>query len=196
MKSEAQFYWGSAQQPFWRPGPNPTVDLVIFGDEVDPEGENDELSLLLIKRSKASLAEPEKYAFPGGFHDSNALKGEPWKEDVETDEQAAIRELKEEAGIELTPTERIIKVGVYEGAGRDPRDNKEAWSRDTAFILRISVGRRKLKAGDDAEKAEWIALSKALGMSLAFDHNKILIDACRKLNIPLPKDIKPIKPKM
>ena len=120
-------YWGSEQQPFWRPGANPTVDLVLIHNG----------KVLLIKRNSKSKTEVGKWAIPGGFIDTNADKGEPFKFERETPKQAAIRELTEETGLYIANIknvgERLKSVGVYEGNKRDPRDNKESWSQSHVF---------------------------------------------------------------
>ena len=154
---------------FYYMGPNPTVDLVVF--------RNDEV--LLIRRAKSAAAEAGKWALPGGFHDTTAKKGEEWREDKETAQQAALRELKEETGLSIGQLKRKIKyVGTYEGGGRDPRDNDESWTRSTAFAVKITPDMGSDVRGlDDADRAEWINIKKAMSMKLAFDHSKILKDA-------------------
>jgi 8-oxo-dGTP diphosphatase len=148
---------------FYR-GPNPTVDLVIFDPEIR--------KVLLIQRGK----EPCRgmWALPGGFQNTSAKRGEIWEPGFETPQEAALREAKEETGLEFS-IEPII-VGVYEGGGRDPRDTPEAWSRSTAFCVQLPDGfRLKPEAGDDAASAEWFELDAL--PELAFDHDKIIYDA-------------------
>lgn len=121
-----------------------TVDCVVF----DREGR-----LLLIKRGHPPFK--GKYALPGGFVDIG-----------ETVEQAALRELKEETGIEG----KIVRlIGVYSDPKRDPR----AHSVSAAFLIKPRS--TKAKSGDDAESATFVENWKSL--KLAFDHNKILVDA-------------------
>lgn len=172
-------YWGSDKQPFWRPGVNPTIDIVVFKKD---EGE---IKVLLIKRNMSSKAFPGAFAFPGGFHDTNQPKGSPWKDDRESARKAAFRELTEETGLYIPAlNSQMVEVGQYEGNGRDPRDNKESWSRTTAFAVMLPENiNQKVVGRDDAEEAGWIPLKKALEIDLAFDHKKILEDSIKALGI-------------
>jgi ADP-ribose pyrophosphatase YjhB (NUDIX family) len=75
---------------------------------------------------------------------------------------------------------RLKEVGVYQGNQRDPRDNKEAWSRSHAFTLTLTdddgVNVNKIKGSDDASDAQWFDINN-LPSPLAFDHAKIIKDA-------------------
>lgn len=123
-----------------------TADCVVF----DREGR-----LLLIRRKNPPFK--GKYALPGGFVDVG-----------ETVEQAALRELKEETGIEG----KIIRlIGVYSTPRRDPRTHTVS----TAFLVRPRS--TKVQGGDDAEAAAFVAEWR--GLKLAFDHNTILKDALK-----------------
>jgi len=173
-------YWGSRKQPYWRPGKNPTVDIVILR----PKGRT--YDVLLVKRKNP----PNKgsWALPGGFHDTNAPKGARWKAGKETAKQAALRELREETHLKLGALLKSLKlklVGKYEGGGRDKRDNKESWSTTTAFavVLPANAKNTDVKAGDDAAEAKWTPLRVAKRRRLAFDHGKILRDALKVLNV-------------
>jgi len=172
-------YWGSKQQPFWRPGPNPTVDIVVF-----KKYEND-LKILLIKRNNKSGTEVGKLSLPGGFQDTNSPKGKPWKNDRETARQAAFRELTEETGLYIpTLNKDLITVGEYEGENRDPRDNKEAWSKTTAFTILLPDNvSDNVQGRDDAESANWYSVKEILKQQIAFDHKKIIIDSLKKINL-------------
>lgn len=158
--------YGSTDQPYWHPGMNPTVDMVVTRD--GDKGKE----VLLIKRSKDSKAFPNQWALPGGFHDTNAKKGEPWKAGKETKREAAIRELKEETGVAAGV--KVARVGVFQGPGRDPRDNSRAWSQSTAFRVHVPAG-TPAKGADDAQAAKWVSVDQ-IG-TLAFDHAKILAKA-------------------
>jgi 8-oxo-dGTP diphosphatase len=114
--------------------------------------------VLLIKRSERSNAFPNFYAIPGGKVDSG-----------ESVEEAAVREAKEEIGVEV---KLIGKLGVYSEPGRDPRGNYVS----TVFIGEI-MGDQKPVAGDDAKSYEWVDVYKAAReLNMAFDHNRILSD--------------------
>jgi len=163
-------YWGSKEQPFYRPGPNPTVDNVVMRDgESGPE-------VLLIRR-KDGTAEGGKWALPGGFIDSDSKKGEPFKPGKETPEQAALRELTEESGLGLQSIQdQVKKVGTFNTRGRDPRDNAEAWAVSDAFSVKLpkDMANAYVEGRDDADRAEWVPVSELKNRELAFDHASIL----------------------
>ena len=133
------------------PRPAVTTDCVVFGFD------GHDLKILLIQRG----IEPFKdaWAFPGGF-----LKME------ETAEQGALRELKEETGLDL----RYIKqVGAFSDIDRDPR------TRVITIAFYALAKKSEVKGGDDAAKAQWFALNEV--PRLAFDHDYILRRTMQKL---------------
>lgn len=171
---QPESYWGSAQQPYWRPGPNPTVDTIVTRQGTSgPE-------VLLIQRG-ANGAEPNKWAIPGGFHDSaGGGKGEWWQPGKETADGAALRELVEETGLDASSVQQAMQsVGTYDTFGRDPRDNDEAWSVSNAFRLDLSgdLANAAVRGMDDAQNARWVPVGELPQMELAFDHADILSDA-------------------
>lgn len=127
-------------------GPSPTVDVVIAlpRDRV-----------VLVRRKYP----PPGWALPGGFVD----EGEPL-------EAAAVREAKEETGLEVTLVELLY---VYS----DPRRDARRHTVSTVFLGRASGEPR---AGDDAAEARAFGWSE-LPSPLAFDHREILEDARRFL---------------
>ncbi len=158
-------------------GPNPAADLVLMRSS----GASHEV--LLIRRALTASADPGKWALPGGFVDTTAAAGEPCAPDLETPAHAALRELHEEAGIDLSSRESsLLAVGTYEGGDRDPRDTADAWVQSHVFALSVDVatGRTPITAQDDAEAVQWHAID-ALPI-LAFDHARILGDAFRVLS--------------
>jgi ADP-ribose pyrophosphatase YjhB (NUDIX family) len=163
---------GQLDEGFYYKGVNPTVDLIVIrGNKV-----------LLIKRGEDSEAEPGKWALPGGFHDSNAKKGEEWKEDKESSLEAAKREVKEETGLDVDSIDGLNfqLVGVFEGGGRDPRDKEDSWTRSTVYMVHIPESEGdNVKGMDDAQRAEWVPLDLVLQRKLAFDHHKIIEKAIR-----------------
>jgi 8-oxo-dGTP diphosphatase len=112
--------------------------------------------ILLIKRGK----EPFKgaYALPGGFLEYG-----------ERTEHCATREVREETGIDA---EIVDLVGVYSDPERDPRGHFVT----TVYHLKAVGGR--LKAGDDAQAAEWVPLNSLPGF--AFDHGSIVKEFLRR----------------
>ncbi|MGQ9500326.1 MAG: NUDIX domain-containing protein [Dissulfurimicrobium sp.] len=127
--------------------PIPTVDIIIETED----------GIVLIERKNP----PFGWAIPGGFVDYG-----------ERAEDAAIREAKEETGLDVKLTGLL---GVYSDPGRDPRMH----TISTVFIAKAD-GRPT--AGDDAKSVMIFGLDR-LPDGLAFDHGKILKDY---LNIKLP----------
>ncbi len=126
--------------------PAPTVDVVIV--TALPEGGE---GVVLIERSNPPLG----WALPGGFIDYG-----------ETCEQAAVREMKEETGLDVRLTGLL---GVYSDPDRDPR-------RHTMSVVYTGEPEdpARLKAGDDAAGAKVFPLGE--WPELAFDHARILAD--------------------
>lgn len=156
----------------WYLGENHTADNVLIADS--PDGPK----IALIERK----GEPFKgcYAFPGGFVDTAAKRGETYKLDIETPDQAALRELAEEVSVQISPSTLLSfqEIGFYNDPGRDPRSTAEAWVATTAFLIHVPEP-LPMVASDDAARAEWILLSDVLNgkVTLAFDHAQILSDA-------------------
>lgn len=133
--------------------PSVTVDCVVFGlDEED-------LKIILIERS----GEPFKgrWALPGGFIQMD-----------ESLEQAAMRELKEETGIENIFLEQLYTFGEVD---RDPRDRVIS----VAYYALVNLRDHTVKAATDARSAAWFSVDDI--PKLAFDHNRILDMALRRL---------------
>lgn len=133
------------------PHPAVTTDCVIFGFD------GSELQVLLIERGIEPFK--GKWAFPGGFLNMD-----------ETAREGALRELKEETGLENAYIEQF---NTYSDPGRDPRE------RVITIAHYALVRIQEVKGGDDATKAQWFPIDEV--PQLAFDHDKILRDAMRKL---------------
>lgn len=133
------------------PHPAVTADCIVY----NIEGET--LRILLIKRKN----EPYKdfWAFPGGFVNID-----------ESAEVAAIRELKEETGLEVT---KIEQLKAYSTPDRDPRERVIT----IAFIAESKS--MDVKGDDDAKEAEWFDIANL--PPLAFDHKEILNDALERI---------------
>jgi 8-oxo-dGTP diphosphatase len=89
----------------------------------------------------------------------------------ETVEDACRREVKEETNLELYD---MRLVGVYSDPGRNPRGHVVS----VGFTARADLA--QLKAGDDAAQAEVIGNWR--DHRLAFDHRRIIEDACKRFS--------------
>jgi 8-oxo-dGTP diphosphatase len=104
--------------------------------------------------------EPLGYALPGGFVEVG-----------ETVENAVLREVKEETGLDA----QIVKLlGVYSEPNRDPRFHVVS----VVFVL-DAFG--EPKGGDDAKKAVVFPIEDLPFDKIVFDHAKILKDYLRCL---------------
>ena len=126
-----------------------TVDTVVMENS----------SILLIKRKN----DPYKgsWALPGGFVEYG-----------ETVENAAVRETKEETGLDVKLKEL---VGVYSDPKRDPRGHTV-----TVCFLGIKIG-GTLKSATDADDAKFFDLKEIKTLDLAFDHERIIQDSLKLL---------------
>ena len=133
--------------------PSLTVDCVVFGlDEKD-------LKVILIQRDLEPFA--GKWALPGGFLKLN-----------ETLEEAAIRELKEETGIENVYLEQLYTFGKV---NRDPRERVIS----VAYFALVNLRDYEIKATTDARDAAWFPIDDI--PSLSFDHEEIFNVALKRL---------------
>jgi ADP-ribose pyrophosphatase YjhB (NUDIX family) len=121
--------------------PFPTADIII---------EQGKGIVLILRRN-----EPQQWAIPGGYCDYG-----------ESLEQAAMREAREETGLEV---ELIEQFHTYSDPRRDPRQHNIT----TVYIAR-SVG-GFLQAHDDAQEIG-VYSEADLPAELAFDHGQILKD--------------------
>jgi 8-oxo-dGTP diphosphatase len=117
-----------------------TVDVII--------GDGDRV--VLIERRHP----PVGWALPGGFVDYG-----------ESLEVAAVREAREETGLELAGLQQF---GAYSDPARDRRQHNIS-------VVFTASGIGTLHAGDDARSARWFPLAD-LPQPLCFDHAQILAD--------------------
>lgn len=130
--------------------PIPTVDIII---EIDSQ-------VVLIKRKNP----PHGWALPGGFVDYG-----------ESLEAAAIREAKEETGLDIY---NLQLLGCYSDPARDNRMH----TISTVYVAQASG---IPQAGDDAAELA-LFLPQELPTPLCFDHEKILTDYCRVFKASRP----------
>lgn len=133
---------------FLHSNPFPTVDIII-----EVQAGRGEKGIVLIYRKNA----PRGWALPGGFVDYG-----------ETLEQAAVREAREETGLEI---ESVEQFHTYSDPNRDPRQHNIS----TVFTAQAKGTAR---AGDDAGDIA-IFWEGNLPLPLAFDHERILRDYFR-----------------
>lgn len=140
------------------PRPSVAVDLVVF-TMLDAD-----LKVLLVRRGEA----PQKgeHALPGGF----VRVGMTPTDQGESVDAAAARELAEETGL---PADKCYLEQLYTfgDAGRDTRGRVIS----VAYYALIRPTLAPLvRAGGDAEVAEWVSVSTLAPHTLAFDHGRIL----------------------
>lgn len=130
------------------------ADVVLFTKQ---EGV---FSVLAVERGKEPFS--AALALPGGFV-------EPGERPLD----AAVRELAEEAGVEVCRS-RLRRLGCYRESGRDPR------GLVTSVAYHGYVPGAPAVIGDsDASSAQWIKVYDFLssGLRVAFDHRAIVGDA-------------------
>jgi 8-oxo-dGTP diphosphatase len=133
-----------------------TVDLVIFTVR------DSQLQVLLVERGKPPYL--GQLALPGGH-----LRGR------ETLDEAALRELMEETGVDGTCL-HLEQLRTYSDPDRDPRGRVV-----TAAYLALGPNLPAPKAGTDARAAFWVPVSSATKDGvLAFDHAGILRDGLER----------------
>ncbi len=127
--------------------PIPTVDIIINVKTKNKQG------IVLVERKNP----PYGWAIPGGFVEYN-----------ESLEQAAIREAKEETGLDIKD---LKQFHTYSEPGRDPRFH----TITTVFIAKAD---KNPKASSDAKKVVVATKEEILAdkYPLVFDHKKILKD--------------------
>ncbi|WGV61610.1 NUDIX domain-containing protein [Brevibacillus brevis] len=120
--------------------PSVTVDMLVFTvmDELEENYRKlspKSLKILLVKRGEHPYI--GQWALPGGF----VTPGESL-------EEAARRELRTETNVDDIYLEQLYTWG---DTGRDPR----TWVISTSYMALVDSSSLQLKAGDDAEEAEW-----------------------------------------
>lgn len=144
------------------PATTVTVDMAVF---TVADGE---FKVLLIRRGKPPFE--GAWALPGGFLEST--------EDLDA---AARRELVEETAL-TSDRVHLEQCGVYSAPDRDPRTRVV-----TVSYLALVPSPPTAVAGGDAAGVRWHAVSwvAANREALAFDHDRIVLDAADKARAKL-----------
>lgn len=125
------------------------------------------LQILLVERGEEPYR--GRWALPGGF-----------KRPIETLDQAAGREIREETGVDAAP--RLRQLGAYGDPGRDPRMDVV-----TVSYLAVLPFLPSPVAGTDAAATALVPVADVLGgrRPLAFDHARIVSDAVERVRLEL-----------
>ncbi len=122
--------------------------------------------VLLIERTKPPFE--DKYVFPGG----HVEEGESFTE-------AAVRELQEEVGVEVSASD-LNYLMKLDAPGRDPRPGERVahvfWIKVCSSVFETAA------AGSDARAIHIVALDKIQAEDMGFDHY-LVIEKLRKLLI-------------
>lgn len=129
----------------------PSTPLLATDVIVHLWNKGDLKGIVLIERKNP----PVGLALPGGFVEIG-----------ESVEEAAVREMKEEIGLEV----RLRGlVGVYSDPNRDPRFH-------VASVVFVGDAEGEPKAGSDAKEVKIFRLEEIPWERVVFDHGKILKD--------------------
>lgn len=127
--------------------PNPRNPFPTADGIVELEGGK----IVLIERENP----PYGWALPGGFMEYG-----------DSGKQTAIKEVKEETGLEFE-VEKFL--GEYSDSNRDPRQHNLS-------LVYVGKGSGILQANDDAKDSMIVTPYQAMKMDLAFDHKEIIKD--------------------
>jgi mutator protein MutT len=112
-----------------------------------------------------SVGKDNRWQLPKGIID----KGE-------STETAAVREVREEAGINTTPLSLIDKIEYwYYGKGERVRFHKFVYF----YLLRYESG-DVTNHDDEVNEARWVEIDEAIGM-LAFESERKIVEAAKKM---------------
>lgn len=132
---------------------------------------NDSMSCVIDNQTGIAIEAPRRptdYALPGGHV--------RWQNEDLID--AAIRELFEETGIELSRND-LVQIGAYGDVGRDPRSGRTVSVAFVAFNPEFSTP----FAGSDTASAQFMDVVEVLAEPnrLEFDHSRIIREAISRV---------------
>ena len=132
---------------------------------------NDSMSCVIDNQTGIAIESPRRptdYALPGGHV--------RWQNEDLID--AAIRELFEETGIELSRND-LVQIGAYGDVGRDPRSGRTVSVAFVAFNPEFSTP----FAGSDTASAQFMDVVEVLAEPnrLEFDHGRIIREAISRV---------------
>ena len=143
---------GAAEKVYGYPIPINTADAIVIQSG----------HILMVERKM----EPGKglWALPGGHIDPD-----------ETAEEACVRELYEEAGLDMPKGAmrgRLRARRVFD----HPERSERGWVRTEAFVFELQDRKtlEKLKAGDDAANARWVPITEITPDTIFEDHFDII----------------------
>ncbi|MDP9350349.1 MAG: NUDIX hydrolase, partial [Chloroflexota bacterium] len=134
------------------PKPSVTVDIIVLA------WDGERFLVPLVQRGSPPFE--GSWALPGGFMDLG-----------ETLAEAALRELKEETGVEVTD---LAQCQLRDEVHRDPRGRVLS----VPYVTVVRAEEVSPEYGDDAAGGQLFPLTE-LPAQLAFDHRKILENACQ-----------------
>ncbi|BDX34319.1 NUDIX hydrolase [Mycobacterium antarcticum] len=144
-----------------------TVDLAVFTLR------GNQLCVLLVRRGE--------HPYRGWW----ALPGGHLQHGRESADDAARRELHEEAGLDTESAGvHLEQLGSYSDPGRDPRITAGLQVVSIAYFA-LAPDLPDAEAGTDAREAAWWPVSDATDLALAFDHRIILDDALGRVRAKL-----------
>lgn len=108
--------------------------------------------LLLTKRSNYTKMFPGRWAIPGGRSDEGEIP-----------ESTAIREMREELGIEFTP-EKLFQTAMIE----------HSWEVRTSYRYLWSFTGKIFLQEEEADGYAWLAYDEIDDFDLAFDHREVV----------------------
>ena len=129
--------------------PSVTVDAIATRNEAE------NLEFLMITRGPEPPEWEGMWAFPGGFVDYG-----------ENPEDAVIRELLEETGVE---GKYPLALTILGAPGRDPRKH----CIGLFYLVEVDPDSEPVGA-DDAVDAQWVGINQLTEQNVAGDHSKVI----------------------